>query len=111
MHPVIAKTFGGLSVQYYVRQFLFGLIFTAMMMMIMMQSEQAVPLGIIVTVVCHLILGRSLCQHATRTRKVMQQGFPIVRSRAKRASGWLAHPPRDTLMILVPSSGSRPSPG
>ena len=29
MHPVIAKTFGGLSAQYYVRQFLFGLIFPA----------------------------------------------------------------------------------
>ncbi|CCF70495.1 MULTISPECIES: hypothetical protein [Pseudomonadota] len=32
MHPVIAKTFGGLSAQYYVRQFLFGLIFPALIL-------------------------------------------------------------------------------
>ncbi|MGW8342467.1 hypothetical protein Xkhy_14485 [Xanthomonas axonopodis pv. khayae] len=32
MHPVIAKTFGGLSGQYYVRQFLFGLIFPALIL-------------------------------------------------------------------------------
>ena len=30
MHPFIAKTFGGLSGHYYVRQFLFGLIFPAL---------------------------------------------------------------------------------
>jgi len=30
MHPVIAKTFGGLSPQYYFRQFVFGLIFPAL---------------------------------------------------------------------------------
>lgn len=30
MHPVIAKTFGGLSSQYYFRQFLFGLAFPAL---------------------------------------------------------------------------------
>ena len=27
MHPVLRKTFGGLSAQYYIRNFLFGLIF------------------------------------------------------------------------------------
>lgn len=29
MHPVIAKTFGGLSPSYYVRQFLFELVYAA----------------------------------------------------------------------------------
>lgn len=32
MHPFIAKTFGGLSTQYYVRQFLFGLIFPVLIL-------------------------------------------------------------------------------
>ncbi|WP_438860244.1 hypothetical protein [Achromobacter spanius] len=33
MHPVIVKTFGGLSRQYYVRQFLFGLIFPVLLLL------------------------------------------------------------------------------
>ncbi len=32
MHPVVAKTFGGLSRQYYIRQFLFGCIFLAIIL-------------------------------------------------------------------------------
>lgn len=34
MHPVIAKTFGGLSTQYYSRQFFFGLLFPVFMYLI-----------------------------------------------------------------------------
>lgn len=35
MHPVIAKTFGGLSTAYYVRHFLFGLLFPIFIYMVM----------------------------------------------------------------------------
>jgi len=35
MHPVIAKTFGGLSTAYYVRQFIFGLLFPVSIYMVM----------------------------------------------------------------------------
>jgi len=41
MHPVIAKTFGGLSARYYVRQFLFGLIFPAFIFFVLTNSKQA----------------------------------------------------------------------
>jgi len=40
MHPVIAKTFGGLSVQYYTRQFLFGLIFPALILFVLNRGNQ-----------------------------------------------------------------------
>jgi hypothetical protein len=46
VHPVIAKTFGGLSRQYYVRQFLFGLIFPALMVFALSQSSSPQPLAI-----------------------------------------------------------------
>ncbi|MDT4290519.1 hypothetical protein RO575_13205 [Methylomonas sp. MO1] len=38
MHPVIAKTFGGLTRQYYFRQFVFGLIFPALIIYASSQS-------------------------------------------------------------------------
>mgnify|MGYP001086015253 FL=1 len=40
MHPVIAKTFGGLSARYYVRQFLFGLIFPALILFVLTRGSQ-----------------------------------------------------------------------
>ncbi|XVJ69649.1 MAG: hypothetical protein HEQ39_08340 [Rhizobacter sp.] len=39
MHPVIAKTFGGLSPQYYFRQFFFGVIFPLMIYSVLSQQE------------------------------------------------------------------------
>ena len=45
MHPILAKTFGGLSTQYYVRQFLFGLIFPALMLFAMTHSKTPHPLS------------------------------------------------------------------
>lgn len=42
MHPAIIKSFGGLSAQYYIRQFIFGLIFPAFI--IFMASQSAKPL-------------------------------------------------------------------
>jgi hypothetical protein len=37
MHPVLSKTFGGLSSAYYFRQFIFGLIFPAFIILMMKQ--------------------------------------------------------------------------
>ena len=42
MHPVIAKTFGGLSKPYYFRQFFFGLLFLAFIMFMSSRSTQGV---------------------------------------------------------------------
>ena len=38
MHPIIARTFGGLTAQYYFRQFVFGLIFPAFIIYASSQS-------------------------------------------------------------------------
>lgn len=45
MHSVIAKTFGGLSRQYYIRQFLFGLIFPALMVFALGRDGNPHPLS------------------------------------------------------------------
>ncbi|AOK11005.1 hypothetical protein [Burkholderia vietnamiensis] len=47
MHPIIAKSFGGLSTQYYVRQFLFGLIFPALLLFVLSRGSKpvAIPVG------------------------------------------------------------------
>ena len=39
MNPIIQKTFGGLTKQYYIRQFLFGLIFPAIFIFILSRGE------------------------------------------------------------------------
>jgi hypothetical protein len=39
MHPVLRKTFGGLSAQYYIRNFLFGLIFPVLIYTALTQSK------------------------------------------------------------------------
>lgn len=43
MHPVIAKTFGGLSKPYYFRHFVFGLIFVAFFVLISLESPNGTP--------------------------------------------------------------------
>lgn len=45
MHPVLAKTFGGLSKPYYFRQFFFGLLFVAFFMFMASKSTHGVPIG------------------------------------------------------------------
>ncbi|MEB0048441.1 MULTISPECIES: hypothetical protein [unclassified Pseudomonas] len=42
MHPVLAKTFGGLSAQYYIRNFLFGLIFPVLIYTALTHSSTGV---------------------------------------------------------------------
>jgi len=56
MHPVIAKTFGGLSRQYYFRQFIFGLIFPAFFLFIVSKGPNPIPLALIVMVVINTLL-------------------------------------------------------
>lgn len=48
MHPVIAKTLGGLSLNYYLRQFVFGLIFPALFLLMQSQTIQPTSIGMIV---------------------------------------------------------------
>jgi len=56
MHPVIAKTFGGLTPQYYFRQFVFGLIFPALMYFMLSRSPHPVPFVMIGMVVINTLL-------------------------------------------------------
>ncbi len=46
MHPVIAKTFGGLSSQYYFRQLFFGFAFLVLLLSSMFHSQSRHPMPI-----------------------------------------------------------------
>ena len=46
MHPLISKTLGGLSTQYYLRQFFFGLIFLSTYIFITLNSDAGAALKI-----------------------------------------------------------------
>ncbi len=46
MHPIILKTFGGLSLQYYFRQFIFGLIFPLIIVFIFLHDPHGMGLNI-----------------------------------------------------------------
>ena len=57
MNQVIQKTLGGLSKEYYIRQFLFGLIFPAIFYFAFSQSEAAsVSLGLITSCIINTLL-------------------------------------------------------
>lgn len=56
MHPVIAKTFGGLSKPYYFRQFFFGLLFLAFIMFMSFRSTQGVSFGMVLVVAINTLL-------------------------------------------------------
>lgn len=56
MHPVIAKTFGGLSREYYFRQFIFGLIFPAMAIFMFSHGKHPIPASLIFTMVVNTFL-------------------------------------------------------
>ena len=45
MHPVIQKTLGGLSMQYYFRQFFFGLAIAAFIFVMSTQGGRSMPIG------------------------------------------------------------------
>ncbi|MGO5000239.1 hypothetical protein [Oceanisphaera sp. W20_SRM_FM3] len=56
MHPIIAKTLGGLSKAYYARQFAFGLIFPAMIILMESNTETGVSAGTIAFTVISSLL-------------------------------------------------------
>ncbi|GAA4408870.1 hypothetical protein GCM10011450_00920 [Advenella faeciporci] len=56
MHPVIAKTLGGLSLSYYIRQFIFGLIFPALFLFMQSQTTQPTSIGMLVFLVISTLL-------------------------------------------------------
>lgn len=43
MHPILGKTFGGLAPAYYFRQFVFGLIFPALFVLVLTKSAHPPP--------------------------------------------------------------------
>jgi len=45
LHPVLAKTFGGLSTPYYFRHFAFGLLFVALFVFMTLRSPNGIPLN------------------------------------------------------------------
>ena len=56
MHPIIAKTFGGLEKSYYFRHFLFGLIFPAMMLYSFSKIPHPIPINLGVLLAINTLL-------------------------------------------------------
>jgi hypothetical protein len=56
MHPVIAKTFGGLSASYYFRQFIFGLVFPVFLYMTASSGSHPLSLPMLLMLVVNTLL-------------------------------------------------------
>jgi hypothetical protein len=56
MHPVIAKTFGGLSPQYHFRHFVFGLIFPVFIYFMASRGTHPIQLNMILFMVVNTVL-------------------------------------------------------
>ena len=56
MHPVIVKTFGGLSASYYIRQFIFGLIFPLFVYWMTSRGGQPVHLFVVLMMIVNALL-------------------------------------------------------
>lgn len=56
MHPVIAKTFGGLTTQYYLRQFFFGFGMATIMYFFMSMGKLGVPISMIIFMAINTLL-------------------------------------------------------
>jgi len=56
MHPIIVKTLGGLSLNYYIRQFIFGLIFPALFLLMQYQTTRPTSIGMISFMVISTLL-------------------------------------------------------
>lgn len=56
MRSVIAKTFGGLSLQYYFRQFVFGLVFPAFIYFMASKGTNSIQIGMIVLMLINTLL-------------------------------------------------------
>ncbi|MDM0016051.1 hypothetical protein [Variovorax saccharolyticus] len=56
MSPILSKTFGGLSRTYYLRQFLFGAIFPALVVFMVTSRGGAMPLSMVLIFVANTLL-------------------------------------------------------
>ena len=56
MHPVIQKTLGGLSKQYYFRQFIFGLVIAALIFFMSTQGGRSMPIGMLLFTIVSTLL-------------------------------------------------------
>lgn len=56
MHPIIQKTLGGLSPQYYFRQFFFGLVVAAFVFFMSTQGGRPMPMGMLFFTVISTLL-------------------------------------------------------
>jgi len=56
MRQVIAKTFGGLSLQYYFRQFVFGLVFPAFIYFMASKGTHPIQINVIVLMLINTLL-------------------------------------------------------
>jgi hypothetical protein len=56
MHPLLAKTFGGLTPAYYFRQFVFGLCFAAFFIFFASRAPHAMSLGMAAVLVANTLL-------------------------------------------------------
>jgi hypothetical protein len=56
MHPIIQKTFGGLTKQYYFRQFFFGALFATFFFFMMSKSTHGIAFGALFVVVVNTLL-------------------------------------------------------
>jgi len=56
MHPVIVKTFGGLSASYYFRQFIFGLAFPIFIYLMTSRGGQSVHASLFLMMVANTLL-------------------------------------------------------
>jgi len=56
MHPIILKTLGGLSRQYYLRQFFFGLLFPVMIIFIQRYGTHPIPISMILLLMINSLL-------------------------------------------------------
>jgi hypothetical protein len=59
MHPILQKTFGGLSKRYYVREFIFGLMFPAIIILVpffVLSSTNTPPLSMVIIAIINTIM-------------------------------------------------------
>ena len=56
MHPIIQKTFGGLSTQYYFRQFIFGMAIAALIFFMSTLGGRSMPIGMLLFIVVSTLL-------------------------------------------------------
>ncbi len=56
MHPIIQKTLGGLSVQYFFRQFFFGIIMAGFVFFMSTQNGRPMPVGVLFYIIINTLL-------------------------------------------------------